>query len=303
MAEWDAEKTEMVRIDEIQDPNAEHHKSAYLIILKGPKAGKNLKIEKEELTLGRSMDADVLLDNEGVSRRHARILKEGDTYWLEDLGSTNGVFVNGEKLDRTKLFDGDRIQIGTNVLFKFTFQDELEEQYQRQLYEQATKDALTGIHNKKYFVDHLKKEFAYAFRHHEPLSLILFDIDFFKKVNDTYGHLAGDYVLKELAGTVKEALRQEDLFARYGGEEFAVVLKNTDKNHALLIAERLRAMIESQSFHFDGNDMDVTISLGASTLFERNFATPVLLVQEADNFLYEAKTGGRNRVMPRHHNN
>ena len=106
MAEWEGEKTEMVRIDEIQDPDAASPKSAYLITLKGPKAGKNLKIEKEELTLGRSMDVDVLLDNEGVSRRHARIYREGEHYWLEDLGSTNGVFVNGEKLDRTKLFDG-----------------------------------------------------------------------------------------------------------------------------------------------------------------------------------------------------
>lgn len=298
MSEWDGEKTEMVRIDEIQDSQTGSSKSAHLIILKGHKAGKNIKIETDELILGRSTASDLPLEDEGVSRRHARIVLEGDAYWLEDLGSTNGVYVNGEKLNRTKLFDGDRIQVGTKVLFKFAYQDELEEQYQRQLYEQATRDALTGVHNKKYFVDHLKKEFAYAFRHHEPLSLILFDIDFFKKVNDTHGHLAGDYVLKELASTVQETLRQEDLFARYGGEEFAVVLKNTDENHALLIAERLRTLIEAHAFQFDGTQMPITISMGTATLEERNYSTPVFLVQEADNQLYEAKTSGRNRVMP-----
>ena len=211
-----------------------------------------------------------------MSRRHARIVLEGDAYWLEDLGSTNGGLRERGEAEPDETFDGDGFQVGTKVLFKFAYQDELEEQYQRQLYEQATRDALTGVHNKKYFVDHLKKEFAYAFRHHEPLSLILFDIDFFKKVNDTHGHLAGDYVLKELASTIQETLRQEDLFARYGGEEFAVVLKNTDENHALLIAERLRALIEAHAFQFDGTQMPITISMGTATLEEQVFDSGIL---------------------------
>ena len=177
----------------------------------------------KRVLLGRAADADLLLDDEGVSRRHAQIVLDGADYWIEDLGSTNGILVNGEKVKRAILSDSDRIQVGTNVLLKFTFQDELEESYQKKLYEQATKDALTGVHNKKYFVDHLKTEFAYAYRHHEPLSLILLDIDYFKKVNDTYGHVAGDIILKEMATVVNETLRQEDLFARYGGEDHCLL--------------------------------------------------------------------------------
>ena len=125
----------------------------------------------------------------------------------------------------------------------------------------------------------------------------------FKKVNDTYGHLAGDMVLKEMATVVNETLRQEDLFARYGGEEFAVVLKNTDSQHAVLIAERLRVMVAAHEYYFEDQKIPVTISLGVSTLANQNHLKPIFLVQEADHRLYEAKNAGRNRVMPSHHNN
>ena len=303
MSEWDGEKTEMVRMEDIQDPSEKTEKSAHLIALKGPKAGQSTKLTAKRVLLGRAADADLLLDDEGVSRRHAQIVLDGADYWIEDLGSTNGILVNGEKVKRAILSDSDRIQVGTNVLLKFTFQDELEESYQKKLYEQATKDALTGVHNKKYFVDHLKTEFAYAYRHHEPLSLILLDIDYFKKVNDTYGHVAGDIILKEMATVVNETLRQEDLFARYGGEEFAVVLKNTDLAHAVLIAERLRGMVAAHEYYVDDQKIPVTISLGVSTLIGQNHLKPIFLVQEADHRLYEAKNAGRNRVMPSHHNN
>jgi two-component system, cell cycle response regulator len=303
MSEWDGEKTEMVRMEDIQEPGSTTKKSAHLISLKGPKAGQSTKLSSHRILLGRSADADILLDDEGVSRRHAQITVQDADYWIEDLGSTNGILVNGEKVKRAILSDSDRIQVGTNVLLKFTFQDELEESYQKKLYEQATKDALTGVHNKKYFVDHLKTEFAYAYRHHEPLSLILLDIDFFKKVNDTYGHLAGDAILKEMSVVVDETLREEDLFARYGGEEFAVVLKNTDMQHAVLIAERLRVIVASHEYHFDGQKIPVSISLGVSTLINQNHLKPIFLVQEADHRLYEAKSAGRNKVMPSHHTN
>ena len=197
MSDWDGEKTEMVRMEDIQEPGSQVEKSAHLIALKGPKAGQSTKLVTDRVLLGRAADADLLLDDEGVSRRHAQIIKDGSDYWIEDLGSTNGILVNGEKVKRAILSDSDRIQVGTNVLLKFTFQDELEETYQKKLYEQATKDALTGVHNKKYFVDHLKTEFAYAYRHHEPLSLILLDIDYFKKVKNIaligYGNIGKEF--------------------------------------------------------------------------------------------------------------
>ena len=199
-----------------------------------------------------------------------------------------------EKVKRAILSDSDRIQVGTNVLLKFTFQDELEESYQKKLYEQATKDALTGVHNKKYFVDHLKTEFAYAYRHHEPLSLILLDIDYFKKVNDTYGHVAGDIILKEMATVVNETCVKK-IFARYGGEELAVVLKNTDLAHAVLIAERYGEWSSPTSITSTTKRFQCFF-LGVDPYWTKPSET-YFPSTRGNHCLYEAKNAGRNRVM------
>lgn len=293
----DYEKTAVLGVQDLGlkrfDPEA---RSAYLIMINGRTVGRMHKLSSGTSYLGRSPDVEVLIDDEGVSRRHACIEVDAEGYVLVDNESTNGIFVNGDKVQRHLLQDGDKVQIGSNTILKFSFQDEVEEKFQKQLYDSATRDGLTGAYNKKYFADQLKTEFAYCFRHKQPLSLLLFDIDYFKKLNDGYGHLAGDYALKLLAQVAHKALRTEDIFARYGGEEFGVILRDTDAERAFLIAERLRRSIEQTAFMWENDRMAVTISVGVATLANQEYASPKALVKAADEFLYKAKHGGRNRT-------
>ncbi|MCA2981570.1 MAG: GGDEF domain-containing protein [Myxococcaceae bacterium] len=274
--------------------------AAYLIVISARHAGtvgKMVKLEKGDFVLGRSPDLPMPVDDDGISRRHCKIVQAPNGhYQLVDLGSTNGTYLNGIKINVATLQDGDKIQIGATSVLKFSIQDQLEEQYQRSIYESATRDGLTRIFNKKYFLDTLRKEFAYCLRHRVPLSLVMFDIDFFKKINDTYGHPAGDYVLQKVAAKVGETVRQEDLFARYGGEEFALMLRESASEKSIRCAERCRQAVDGAEFTFNGTPIKVSISLGVATLFDSDFTQPEELISAADKYLYRAKRGGRNRV-------
>ena len=274
--------------------------SAYLIIIsaKVPAlVGKMLKLDKDEFTMGRAPDTTLQVEDDGVSRKHCKIsVAPNGHYQLVDLGSTNGTYLNGIKVNVATLQDGDKVQIGATTVIKFSMQDQLEEQYQRSLYESATRDGLTRIFNKKYFLDTLRKEFAYCLRHRVALSLVMLDIDHFKKINDTYGHPAGDYVLQRVAQRIAETVRQEDLFARYGGEEFALMLRESAADSAIRCAERCRRAVDGADFVFNGTPIKVSISLGVATLYDSDFTQPEDLISAADKYLYRAKKGGRNRV-------
>jgi two-component system cell cycle response regulator len=275
--------------------------SAYLIVIsaKSPAGvGRMHKIDKPEHLMGRSPEVSIQIDDDGVSRKHAKIHVGADgSHYLVDLGSTNGTFLNGVRLSMSPLQDGDKIQIGANTVFKYSLQDALEEQFQKHIYESATRDGLTRIFNKKYFLDTLRKEFAYCVRHRVPLSLVMFDVDHFKKVNDTYGHPAGDYVLARIAQRVSDTVRTEDLFARYGGEEFALMLRESTEDASQICAERCRKAVDTTDFNFQGTPIKVTISLGVATLGDSDYAQPEDLIATADKYLYRAKKNGRNQVQ------
>jgi two-component system, cell cycle response regulator len=274
--------------------------NAYLIVISAKSqatVGKMVKLDRPETIMGRSQDAQVQVEDDGVSRKHCKVISSPNGgFQLMDLGSTNGTFLNGSKVQVAALQDGDKIQVGSNTVIKFSLQDQLEEAYQKSIYESATRDGLTRIFNKKYFMDTLRKEFAYCLRHRVPLSLVMFDVDHFKKINDTYGHPAGDYVLQRIAAKIMETVRAEDLYARYGGEEFALMLRESADDKALRCAERCRRAVDGADFTFNGTPIRVTISLGVSTLFDSDFASPEDLIAAADKYLYRAKRGGRNRV-------
>ena len=274
--------------------------NAYLIVIsaKSPAGiGRMIKLERTELVMGRSTEANFQVEDDGVSRKHAKVAQAPNgQFQLVDLGSTNGTYLNGIKVSIATLQDGDKIQVGSNTVFKFSIQDKLEEEYQRNIYESATRDGLTRIFNKKYFIDTLKKEFAYCLRHRVLLSLVMLDIDHFKKINDTFGHPAGDFVLQKVAAKIGETVRQEDLFARYGGEEFTLLLRESNDDKAVRCAERCRRAVDGHEFEFNGTPIKVTISLGVATLFDTDFAQPEDLIAAADKYLYRAKRGGRNRV-------
>ncbi len=279
---------------------APKQQSAYLIVIsaKSPAGiGRMYKLDKPENLLGRSTDAHFQVEDDGISRKHAKIcVGQSGQFQLVDLGSTNGTYLNGVRVDLSNLTDGDKIQIGSNTVLKFSLQDQLEEQYQKSIYESATRDGLTRIFNKKYFLDTLQKEFAYCLRHQVELSLVMFDIDHFKRINDTWGHQAGDYVLVRVAQRISETIRTEDVFSRYGGEEFALMLRETGEDQAFICAERCRRAVETTEFNFNGTPIRVTISLGVATLHESDFVQPEDLIASADMYLYRAKRGGRNRA-------
>ena len=294
-ADWDDETK--ISAEELNRPTPKDRDRAYLIVLAGSSVGEMYKITTESTVIGRGQQADIQVIDEGISRRHAEIKHEGDHIVIRDLGSTNGTYCNGDRIAEHQLSDGDKIQVGSTTILKFTFHDSLDESFQRQMYESALRDGLTKIFNKKYFLDRLESEFAYAVRHRTPLSLVMFDIDLFKKINDTHGHLAGDYALSTLSKVVSDTIRQEDVFARYGGEEFAVICRGIDLGGALAFGERIRRCVDGQAFVYNGIDIKVTVSVGVAAVPEVGMKEPQELVGAADDALYQAKRQGRNRVI------
>ena len=276
---------------------APRERNAYLIVLSGRAVGQMFKLAPGEHVLGRSTEADIRLDDEGVSRLHAKMRRRSDgTVEVSDLDSTNGTYVNGAQIRHFTLSDGDRIQIGSVTILKFSYQDSLEEQFQQQLYESATRDPLTQAYNKRFFNEQLDKDFSHALRHELPLSLLMLDVDHFKRINDTHGHPAGDHVLQRLAATVMASLRTEDAFCRVGGEEFAVIMRDCTEAEAMQLAERLRRLVASTQFVYGGQALPVTISLGVSAFSPSRHTRTIELVEEVDRCLYEAKRRGRNRA-------
>jgi diguanylate cyclase (GGDEF)-like protein len=270
---------------------------AYLVVLAGASVGEMYKIESEKTVIGRGQKANIRLLDDGISREHAQLVVLKDRIVLQDLGSTNGTYCNGLKVEGNKeLVDGDKILVGSTTILKFTYHDNLDEIFQKQMYESALRDGLTKAFNKKYFTDRLESEFTFALRHVSPLTLVLFDIDHFKRVNDTYGHQAGDYALSEISTLLTGALRAEDVFARYGGEEFAVICRGSDVTQGQIVAERMRKAVEGHKFVFEGTTIPITISVGVAGLPNAACKDAAELVSLADQALYKSKNGGRNRV-------
>ncbi|HEX4457323.1 MAG TPA: GGDEF domain-containing protein [Polyangia bacterium] len=292
--DWDDE-TKVSAKDELERPSAQDRDRAYLIVLAGSSVGEMYKITAEKTVIGRGQQADIQVIDEGISRRHAEISHEDGHIIIRDLGSTNGTYCNGDRVAAHQLSDGDKIQVGSTTILKFTFHDSLDESFQRQMYESALRDGLTKIFNKKYFMDRLESEFAFAVRHRTPLSLIMFDIDYFKRINDSHGHLAGDYALSTMAAVVQETIRQEDVFARYGGEEFVVICRGIDLTGATAFGERIRRCVDQQQFVYTGTQIRVTVSVGVAAV--NNMREPQELIGAADDALYQAKRQGRNRVI------
>jgi diguanylate cyclase (GGDEF)-like protein len=262
----------------------------------GPGMGTRYALTGSTLVIGRENDCDIQIHDHSVSRRHARILSGADGHFAVDLQSTNGTFVNDVPASMCKLKDGDYLRVG-NCIYRFIAGGNIESEYHEEIYRLTIIDALTDVHNKRYLMEFLDRELARSARYHRPLTLILFDIDRFKAINDAYGHLGGDFTLRELAACAKSVVRKEELLARYGGEEFIVVLPESTPEGALHVSERLRSMVENHSFIFEEQTFHITISLGIASTDGAEPLTPVELIRQADEKLYQAKRGGRNRIV------
>ncbi len=259
----------------------------------GPSMGARYVL-KDEALIGRTDDCHIRNTDASVSRAHARLEARDDGYHVIDLGSTNGTFVNNAPVRECILQDGDYLRIG-NCIYRFLGGGNLEAEYHEEIYRLTVLDGLTGLHNRRYLTEFLDRELSRAERHARPLALALFDIDRFKSINDGFGHLAGDTVLRELANVLRPVVRKDELLARYGGEEFAMVLPETPGEQAVEACERLRRTVAEHHFEYDGKPIPVTVSIGVATN-GLDADTPERLLRAADTRLYKAKGGGRNRV-------
>jgi diguanylate cyclase (GGDEF)-like protein len=264
----------------------------------GPDIGRRIPLLNAQYIVGRDSEAGFVVGRSSVSRQHARLyLADDGNWWVEDLNSTNGTFVNETRIKLQKLADSDQVRFG-DAIYKFLWGSNIESAYHEAIHNMAIQDGMTGIHNKRYFTEFLDREIAVCSRHGHPLTLVMFDVDHFKKVNDTHGHLAGDAVLKDLAARIRPRIRREDLFARYGGEEFACVLPSTALPGGIVFAEHLRTLIAERPCQFENLSISFTISIGVTTLHRETGVDPAALIKRADENLYVAKRGGRNRVVP-----
>ncbi|NVB42154.1 diguanylate cyclase [Pseudenhygromyxa sp. WMMC2535] len=268
---------------------------ACLVVIHGENIGHKYDLDVKALTIGRGRDNDICVNHRSVSRNHVEIAVDDRGVQLRDLRSTNGTYVNDQPVGNVYLRDGDRIKVGRTV-FKFISGSNVEAAYHDQLFTMTRYDALTGVFNRRSFDEKVQDEFARAERYGRPLALILFDIDHFKRCNDTWGHRAGDHVLREVAQLVQRRARKHDFVARYGGEEFAVILHEFEQPGPQTFAEEIRALVQDHEFEFEGNRIPVTVSLGL-VIWESGYETVGQLIEAADQCLYLAKQGGRNRVV------
>lgn len=270
-----------------------------VVVLVGPVGyvGKQWLITRSDMTIGRSVETELYISDASLSRSHAKFEIEGNDIYILDLGSTNKTIVNGSVLPpmvKRKLFNNDQIKTG-NVIFKYLEKGNLESITNQQVYEKAQKDALTGAYSKGALLEKGPEAVKRAEVLNEPLSVITFDIDFFKKINDSYGHPGGDYILKELGHLMQSKLvRSNDYFARYGGEEFVIILQATSLKTAQEVAERIRQTVEAHPFVFEKKKIKVTISIGVSSIAASDNWEKIY--NRADQALYQSKQTGRNKV-------
>lgn len=268
-----------------------------LILVSGPNLGEVFPLLSDELTIGRAPPADVQIIDEGMSRRHARVTRQGEVMMLEDLGSRNGTFCNGVRITQHELREGDKVQLGVRTVFRFVRQELIDEDYQRELFQSALRDVQTKVFNRRYFLDRLESEFAYSARHKVALSIVILDLDHFATLNAEHGQGVGDYVLGAWAEHVAEWIRAEDVLARVGPDELGLICRGIDATGARIFAERLRRKTSETPFERGGVLLPITASVGASSLQALPAASPVLLFDAAQRALARAKAEGRNRVI------
>ena len=292
-----SDRTEYREGPAVREESEKDAKKPCLIMIKGDFVGQVYHLTTDVTMIGRSDDVELVVSDISISRKHAMIVNRTNGYYVSDLGSTNGCWVNRDEIkEPTKLEEGDKVTLG-NVVFKFSYQDEDDTEYHLLLRNMAIKDGLTRVYNKRYFSETLVKEFDFNRRNSVGLAIILFDIDKFKQVNDTWGHPAGDFVLKELAQLVEKDARGYDVFARFGGEEFVFLLRGAPLEAAVALAERVRCEVEEHIFSYDGIELKITISLGVSWWSgDSCYKNAEELIEASDRHLYEAKAAGRNCV-------
>jgi two-component system, cell cycle response regulator len=283
------------------EKNPANGPSAYLIMIRGGIPGTMLRVGTGDTLLGRSAENTFPLQDMTVSRRHATVRMDArGLVTLNDDGSTNGTFVNGRRLEVGRpmtIEEGDRIQFGSGVLVKLVRLDSSDEHFQQELFERTVRDGLTGVYNRSYFLNQIAGLSARHAAQGHGLAILMVDVDHFKRVNDRYGHLVGDVVLREISAIIRESTRAEDLVARYGGEEFIVALPTSSPDLAIERADRIRLNVAARRIRTGGGEIRVTVSIGLSYGWPEWPMNEISLIEAADEALYQAKAGGRDCIV------
>jgi diguanylate cyclase (GGDEF)-like protein len=283
------------------EPRPANRQSAYLIVIRGGLPGTMLRINAEETSLGRSSENTFPLDDMTVSRRHATVRVDArGLVTVVDERSTNGTFLNGSRLDASQPFrveEGDRIQLGSGVLLKLVRLDSSDEHFQQEMFERTVRDGLTGVYNRSYFLNQVAGLATRSAAQGIGLAIMMVDADHFKRINDRYGHLVGDIVLREVSAVIRESTRAEDLVARYGGEEFIAALPCSSLDLAMERAEQIRLNVGGRRIRTGGSEVRVTVSIGLAYGSPEFPLRPLSLIAAADEALYQAKAEGRNCVI------
>jgi two-component system cell cycle response regulator len=288
--------TEQFELPSPEAPKAVSRDRGVLVRVDGPANGQVFSLDGAELVIGRGPSAGFKLADEGVSRRHALLIHTRGHYFIQDLESSNGTFLEGRRVKRAPLMEGDLVQFGPHASFRFCMMDAKQERAMMRLYEETTVDALTRVHNRRFIDKRFDEELAYALRHKGELSVVLLDVDYFKHVNDRHGHAAGDIVLRNIAEVITDQLRTEDVLARYGGEEFLVLLRGIPQSGANAVAERVRVAVQNTQIRIGRVALRVTVSAGCASLSGCPSQTKEDLLAQVDERLYRAKHEGRNQV-------
>jgi len=275
-------------------PRRTEQKTACVVVIHGEGLGKRIDIAERTIVVGRSPESDLCIPHPSVSRKHCELWRELDRYRVRDLQSTNRTRVNDSIVDETDLSDGDHITIGETIL-KFISHSSVEARYHEEVYQLATHDALTELCNRRHFTELADKELSRAHRHARPLVMAILDLDHFKPINDRYGHIAGDAVLRQFSDILRAHVRADDIAARIGGEEFAVLLPETSIEEGQRFADRLRNAVADAEFRPGGEPRRITVSIGLAAM-EPQRDTRSALMRAADTALYRAKEEGRNTV-------
>ena len=268
---------------------------AFVVVLAGDRMGEMFELDPSYTTIGRGLTATVRINDEGISRTHAAVRVDKGVYYLSDAGSTNGTFANGERVDSHPLREGDKIQLGAASVLRFTFHEDSDDDLQRDLYESALRDRLTGLFSRAYFENRVESDVAMALRHGKPLALAMFAVDD-PPLHQTRGRSVGEQVYRELARKVTEITRGDDLLARLGDETFVHLCRDVDAMRAARAAQRIRDTLAAHAFPTSTGPLQITVSLGVADLALLHEPTAQALLKAAETALVVARRAGGNHV-------
>ena len=295
LSEKNTDVTQMVSIDVSQ----KNMHPAILTVIMGPHQwiGRFWSISGDHVFGRDSSQTSIYIPNNTLSRRHLELkYVSADEVKVADLGSTNGSFLNDEPLKANQFYnlkDNDILRVG-DIVFKYIAAGNMEAHSIFKFRDEVYTDPLCQIYNRKYMEDKGQELISKCQKNNSPLSFIIFDLDHFKKVNDQYSHLAGDFILSCVSSLVQKCIRKSDAFCRIGGEEFSIVLE-CPLTEATQLMEQVRQKIENETFDFEGQPIQITISSGVTSL-ESSDKSWKDLYERADSLLYKAKKQGRNQI-------